>query len=86
MSNTNEDCRAPKGTGINAGVVAPFAMTIPAAQGFSGLSRSEIYRRMAAGDISAVKNGSRTLVLTESLRAYMSSLPQATFRAPKVSA
>lgn len=49
----------------------------------SGLSRSEIYRRLAAGDIHAVKSGSRTLILMNSLRAHIASLPAATFRAPK---
>jgi hypothetical protein len=49
----------------------------------SGLSRSEIYRRLAAGDLRAVKSGSRTLVLMDSLRAHLASLPAATFRAPK---
>jgi hypothetical protein len=49
----------------------------------SGLSRSEIYRRLAAGDIHAIKSGSRTLVVMESLRAHLASLPAATFRAPR---
>jgi hypothetical protein len=62
--------------------VEPLMVPIPEAQRFSGLSRSEIYRRLAGGDILAVKNGSRTLVVMESLRLYLASLPPATFRAP----
>src|ERR1700761_4778659 len=61
----------------------PIAAAIPRACQISGLSRSEIYRRLAAGDIHAVKSGSRTLILMDSLRAHMASLPAATFRAPK---
>jgi predicted DNA-binding transcriptional regulator AlpA len=60
-----------------------LALPIPEAQRISGLSRSEIYRRLASGDIQAVKSGSRTLVLMGSIRDYLASLPPATFRAPK---
>jgi excisionase family DNA binding protein len=45
----------------------------------SGMTRSEIYRRLAAGDIRAVKNGRRTLILIETLSAYFARLPAATF-------
>jgi len=58
---------------------APLAVTIPEGCRISGLSRSEIYRRLAAGDIRAVKSGTRTLVLMDSLRAHVASLPAATF-------
>jgi hypothetical protein len=47
------------------------------------LSRSEIYRRLADGSIKAGKNGSRTLVLMESLRDYIDALPRAEFRQSK---
>jgi len=46
----------------------------------SGLSRSELYRRLAAGDIRAVKAGRRTLILVDSLRDHVVSLPAAAFR------
>jgi excisionase family DNA binding protein len=66
---------------------APFMEVLAAPIGdacrVSGLSRSEMYRRLAAGDIRAVKSGSRTLILMDSLRAYLARLPAATFRAPK---
>jgi hypothetical protein len=58
----------------------PALLTIPNAVSYSGLSRSEIYRRLAAGDIEAVKAGSRTLVSMASLRSYIQKLPRATFR------
>jgi hypothetical protein len=83
MNMTKEDRRRLKG-GLN--VADPIALPIPDAQRISGLSRSEIYRRLQAGDIQAVKSGARTLVLMDSLRAHLASLPPATFRAPKQAA
>jgi hypothetical protein len=70
----------------NGNTVEPLALPIPDAQRVSGLSRSEIYRRLAAGDIRAIKSGSRTLILMDSLRAHLAALPAATFRAPKATA
>jgi hypothetical protein len=46
---------------------------------YSSLSRSEIYRRLASGDIHAVKNGQRTFCVVASLRAYLAKLPKAKF-------
>jgi hypothetical protein len=60
--------------------VERLAVSIPDATIISGLSRSEIYRQLAAGDIRAVKAGARTLILMDSLRAHLASLPPATFR------
>ena len=64
--------------------IDPLAVPIPEAVRLSGISRSELYRRLATGHIRAVKSGARTLVLMDSLRAHLTSLPPATFRAPKV--
>jgi Helix-turn-helix domain len=80
MTINIQDRRGPNGTGA---VVEPIALPIPDAQRVSGLSRSEIYRRLAAGDIKAVKSGSRTLILMDSIRAHLANLPVATFRTPK---
>jgi hypothetical protein len=60
----------------------PFAVQVPDACRISGLSRSELYRRLAAGDIAAVKAGKRTLVLVDSLRDHITRLPAAAFRTP----
>ena len=57
----------------------PLAVPIQTAVILSGLSRSELYRRLGAGDVCAVKAGKRTLVLMDSLRAHLSALPRATF-------
>jgi hypothetical protein len=63
--------------------IDPLAVPIPEAVRLSGLSRSELYRRLATGHVHAVKSGTRTLILMDSLRAHLTSLPPATFRAPK---
>lgn len=78
MGMTDENRRRLKGSGAT---IERLAVAIPEATIISGLSRSEIYRRLAAGDIRAVKSGSRTLVLVDSLRAHIASLPAAEFRA-----
>jgi len=61
----------------------PLTVTIPDAARLSGLSRSELYRRLGAGDIEARKSGSRTLIVWASLKTYIDKLPPAEFRAPK---
>ncbi len=66
----------------NTSMAETIAYQIKDAVKASGLTRSEIYRRLAAGDLKAVKNGKRTLILTESIRDYLASLPAATFRPP----
>ena len=63
-----------------------LALSIRDAERVSGLSRSELYRRLAARDIKAVKSGNRTLILMDSLRAHLANLPAATFRTPKTTA
>jgi hypothetical protein len=64
-------------------LIEPIAVTIPQAVRISGLSRSEIYRRLAAGDIEAIKSGTRTLILLDSIKRYLASLPTAQYRGPK---
>jgi hypothetical protein len=66
--------------------IDPLAIPIPEAVRLSGISRSELYRRLAAGEVRAVKSGARTLILMDSLRAHLANLPPATFRAPKAAA
>lgn len=41
----------------------------------SGISRSRLYELIASGDIPAKKLGGCTLILRESLLAYLASLP-----------
>jgi excisionase family DNA binding protein len=78
-------------TGLPRGLAAPpdafslpFTATIAMTSSLSGLSRSEIYRLLAAGRLRAVKSGRSTLILLPSVREHIASLPMAQFRAPKV--
>jgi hypothetical protein len=57
----------------------PILISIADARIISGLSRSAIYRQLTAGNIRAVKNGSRTLIVLQSLVDYVNSLPAATW-------
>ena len=54
---------------------ATIAYTINDAVKASGLSRSRIYEEMRAGRIEARKAGRRTLVVANSLAAFVASLP-----------
>ena len=64
----------------------PITAHIDGACQLSGLSRSELYRRMADGSIKAVKNRGRTLIVVDSLRCYLAALPPAQFGVAKVAA
>jgi len=57
----------------------PILISIADARTMTGLSRSVIYRQLTAGNLRAVKVGSRTLILLQSLIDYVNSLPSATF-------
>jgi len=61
----------------------PIALTIENATEQSGLSRSRLYVLIGEGKIEARKAGKRTLILGESLRQYIESLPAASIAAPK---
>ena len=61
----------------------PVTVSIAEVRRISGCSRSEIYRQLAAGKIKAVKAGSRTLILLDSLIDHLETLPAATFRSPR---
>jgi excisionase family DNA binding protein len=53
----------------------PIAFTIEEAVAASKLSRSEIYRAFNRGDLTAKKNGRRTLILREDLVRFLTALP-----------
>ena len=63
--------------------IDPVALPIGKASAYSGLSRSEVYRQLANGNLRAIKSGTRTFVLVGSIRAHLASLPAATFRPAK---
>jgi excisionase family DNA binding protein len=55
--------------------VSPLALTLTEAVAAAKLSRSEIYRALQRGDLTAKKQGRRTLILREELSRYLSALP-----------
>jgi hypothetical protein len=76
----------PSKYSAKVGSAQPLTVTIAEAIRLSGLSRSEVYRRLSAGDIQARKSGNRTLIVWASLRAHIEALPMAEFRAPEAAA
>ena len=52
-------------------VIDPVSVRIPEAVRFTGLSRSRLYELIKSGDIEIIKVGASTLVLVESLRAFV---------------
>lgn len=55
--------------------IAPMAYGPSEAAKAAGVSRTEIYERMKAGDLPARKLGRRTLILAADLQAYLAGLP-----------
>jgi hypothetical protein len=52
-----------------------IALTINEAVAASKLSRTELYRAFNRGDLTAKKQGRRTLILRDDLVRYLSALP-----------
>ena len=61
--------------------LAPILVTIRRAVEISGLSRSTIYLRAKAGELTLKKAGKTTLVDYASLRALLDGLPTARLKA-----
>jgi excisionase family DNA binding protein len=53
----------------------PLAYTIEQACDVSGNGRTAIYNDIKIGKLRAVKNGRRTLILADDLRAWLASFP-----------
>jgi hypothetical protein len=77
MGMTDVEKRLLEGGG---GQLQRLAVRLPEATYISGLSRSELYRRAARGEIIFLKCGATTLVDMESLRNAVASLPRASIR------
>ena len=58
----------------------PLAVNLTEAERITGLGHRTLYRELAAGRLRAVKRGRTTLILMDSIRTYMASLPAAKFR------
>jgi excisionase family DNA binding protein len=74
MGMTEEDRRRMKGG-------EPLGVKPLEAGRLIGESRNTVYRLLAAGKLRAVKRGTTTLVLMDSIHEHMASLPAATFGA-----
>ena len=59
-----------------ADAIPSIAVSIRDAARISGLSRSAIYLRIGEGRIDARKSGCRTLIMIDSLKRDIESLPQ----------
>jgi Helix-turn-helix domain len=82
MGMTVEDRRRLKGGGTDERLgVKPTE-----AGRLIGESRNTVYRLLAAGRLHAVKRGASTLVLMDSIRNHIASLPPATFGADSADA
>ncbi len=49
----------------------PITVRVPDAVRMTGLSRSRVYLLMSSGEIETVKVGRNTLILVESLKAFI---------------
>jgi hypothetical protein len=65
------------------GGLEPLTLTIVETQHVTGESRSQIYARLGRGEYEAVKSGSRTLILFESVKRRIAALPPAKIKPPK---
>ena len=52
-----------------------LAMTVAEAVAYSGIGRTKLYDLVKLGQLTPKKLGTRTLILTEELDAYVRSLP-----------
>jgi excisionase family DNA binding protein len=77
MGMTEEDRHRLKGSG--ASTCEPLGVKPLEAGRLIGESRNTVYRLLAAGKLRAVKRGTTTLVLMDSIREHFASLPAATF-------
>lgn len=53
------------------------------AQAILNIGHSKLYEALGLGLLSAVKDGSRTLITVESIRRYQANRPRASFTPPK---
>jgi hypothetical protein len=61
----------------------PFAITIKQTAASEGTCVSNVYARLASGEYRGVKDGRRTLVLWESIKARRAKLKPAKFGNPQ---
>jgi hypothetical protein len=68
----------PKNDSAAIAPLQPYAVTIPVAKPLlANKCRSQIYECIAAGELDAIKDGPRTLIVVASIERYMRSRPPA---------
>jgi excisionase family DNA binding protein len=60
--------------------VEPIFLSVAAAAEILATSRSEIYQRIARGELDAVKDGARTKITYDSVKRVAAALPKANVR------
>ena len=65
-------------------VITAISLTVQDACLATGLGRTTLYSLIAAGKLDARKSGSRTLVLADSLKRYVSTLAPAVIGIPQL--
>jgi hypothetical protein len=65
-----------------SGGIEPIAVTIEHTEQITGESRSQVYVRIGRGEYEAVKSGSRTLIIYESIKRRIAALPRAKIKPP----
>ena len=68
---------------IDEATMAPLGVKPKEAARLIGGSRTEVYRLLRQSRLRAVKRGATLLVLMDSIREHMASLPPATFGADR---
>jgi excisionase family DNA binding protein len=58
-----------------SGAFEKYGLTIHEACTYSGIGKTKLYEAIASGKLKAHKAGKRTLILSNDLRDYLSSLP-----------
>jgi hypothetical protein len=80
INQTDDQTRPPE----PAAGPPPYAVSVPEAKRLLGdKSHGGLYQAIGLGKLVALKDGSKTLITSESIRAYMTSLPRAQIKAPK---
>jgi hypothetical protein len=78
MPTTNKLSLGPP----EANDIEPLALTIRQVEKATSESRSQVYNRIGRGEYTAVKSGRRTLVLYDSVKRHIGSLPPARIKSP----
>ena len=60
---------------MNGAPIEKHGLTIHEACTYSGIGKTKLYEAINSGKLKARKAGKRTLILSDDLRDYLSSLP-----------